>query len=97
MPLAGNVSTDPKTVLTGRYGVKGQQLYNSAMLWDSYKEWHDSTFDITLDKEARERVALRMARAASEMMAWFKVVAKESGKTWIFHIALYIAPRQVAR
>ena len=67
------------------------------MLWDSYKDWHDSTFEPTLSAGAKEAVALRMARAANEMMRWFKVVAKESGKTWIFHIALYIAPRQLAR
>lgn len=94
---AGQAAADPLTVLTRRYGVKGQQLFNSAMLWDSYKDWHDSTFEPTLSAGAKEAVALRMARAANEMMRWFKVVAKESGKTWIFHIALYIAPRQLAR
>ena len=51
----------------------------------------------TFDAAARESVALRMAVAANAMTEKFKVVAKESGKTWIFHIALFIAPRQVAR
>ena len=51
----------------------------------------------TPDQAERESVALQMALAANLMMAKFKLVAAESGKTWIFHMALYIAPRQVAR
>ena len=77
--------------------MKGQQLFNAATLWDSYKAWHDTTFMETADEAARHAVALQMAIAANRMTAQFKVVAKESGKTWIFHIALYIATRQVAR
>ena len=96
-PLANGASDDALTVLTNRYGVKGQQLFNAASLWDAYKDWHDTTFMTTLDEEARQSVALHMAVAANAMMERFKVVAKESGKTWIFHIALFIAPRQVAR
>ena len=96
-PLPKGARDDPLTVLTKRYGVKGQQLFNAASLWDTYKEWHDTTFMAAFDAAARESVALRMAVAANAMTEKFKVVAKESGKTWIFHIALFIAPHQVAR
>ena len=96
-PLPNGARDDPLTVLTKRYGLKGQQLFNAASLWDAYKEWHDTTFMATFSAEAREAVALRMAVAANSMTEKFKVVAKESGKTWIFHIALFIAPHQVAR
>ena len=96
-PLPNGARDDPLTVLTKRYGLKGQQLFNAASLWDAYKEWHDTTFMATFSAEAREAVSLRMAVAANSMTEKFKVVAKESGKSWIFHIALFIAPRQVAR
>ena len=96
-PLAGDATDSDLEILKKRYGVKGQQLYNSATLWDCYKEWHDTMFLATPDATAREEVALQMAIAANAMMEKFKTVATESGKTWIFHIALYIAPRQVFR
>ena len=97
-PVSGQAQDDPpRIVLNNRYGVKGQQLFNTAKLWDSYKTWHDTTFMPTPNEAEREAVALRMAVAANELTSWFKVVAKESGKTWIFHIALYISTRQVAR
>ena len=31
------------------------------------------------------------------MIIYFKALAKETGKTWVMHIALYIAPRMVAK
>ena len=85
------------TVLTDRYGVKGRQLYNTAKLWDAYKQWHDTMYMATDTEAARESVALKMAVSANAMTEKFKTVATESGKTWIFHLALYIAPRQVHR
>ena len=51
----------------------------------------------TADEAERHAVALQMAVAANAMTQKFKLCAAESGKTWIFHMALYIAPRQVAR
>ena len=96
-PAAATASADPLTVLTKRYGLKGRELFNAASLWDAYKNWHDTTFMATPDEAARKEVALRMVVAANAMTTWFKLVAKESGKTWIFHIALYIATRQVHR
>ena len=29
------------------------------------------------------------------MIIYFKALAKETGKTWVMHIAVYIAPRMV--
>ena len=96
-PLVGNARDDCLTLLKKRYGAKGQQLYNTATLWDCYKAWHDTTFMKTADEAERHAVALQMAVAANAMTQKFKLCAAESGKTWIFHMALYIAPRQVAR
>ena len=31
------------------------------------------------------------------MIIYFKALAKETGKIWVMHIALYIAPRMVAK
>ena len=59
------------------------------------KAWHDATHMETPDAAAREAVAYTLAITANSMMVAFKTVAKETGKTWVFHIALFIMPRTV--
>ena len=84
-------------IMRNAFGVKGQQLLDTARLFDAYKEWHDTLHLATPDAAARERAALQAAIAGNRMMIAFKAVAKETGKTWVFHIALYIVPRSVHR
>ena len=80
------------------YGNKGQQLLDCARLFDAYKAWHDATHMETPDDAQREAVALQLAVTANRMMvAFVKTVAKETGKTWVYHIALFIVPRTVRR
>ena len=89
--------TSAEEIMRNAYGVKGQQILDTARLFDAYKEWHDTLHLETPDAAARERVALQAAIAGNKMVIAFKAVAKETGKTWVFHIALYIVPRSVHR
>ena len=84
-------------VLRAAFGNKGQQLLECAQLFDAYKDWHDATHRETPDDAARESVALLLAKTANRLMVAFKTVAKETGKTWVYHIALFIVPRTVRR
>ena len=77
-------------VLKRAYGIKGENLLEVARLFDAYKDWHDALHLETPDEEAREKVALRLAITANRMVIRFKAVAKETGKTWVYHIALFI-------
>ena len=82
-------------IMKAAFGIKGQQLLDCARLFDTYKAWHDATHMETPDAAAREAVAYTLAITANSMMVAFKTVAKETGKTWVFHIALFIMPRTV--
>ena len=93
-PAAGASTAE---VMRHAFGLKGQQLLDVARLYDSYKDWHDATHLSTPDAAARESVALKLAITGNRMMHAFKVVAKETGKTWVYHIALFIVPRTVHR
>ena len=84
-------------LLRAAFGNKGQQILECAQLFDAYKAWHDATHLDTPDDDACEAVALRLALSANRMMRAFKTVAKESGKTWVYHIALFIVPRIVCK
>ena len=66
--------------------------------WYTHQAWHDAThFLETPDDAACEAVALKLAITANRLMIAFKTVAKETGKTWVYHIALYIVPRSVRK
>ena len=93
----GDARLSADEVLKRAFGLKGQQLLDCARLFDAYKDWHDATHLPTPDDVARETVALRLAITANKMMVAFKTVAKETGKTWVYHIALYMVPRTVRR
>ena len=84
-------------LLRANFGNKGQQLLECARLFDAYKTWHDATHLDTPDDSACEAVALKLALSANRMMRAFKTVAKESGKTWVYHIAVFIVPRTVRK
>ena len=90
---AADATTDE--VMKRAFGVKGQNLLDCARLFDAYKDWHDALHMDTPDAGAREKVALELALTANRLMVLFKAVAKETGKTWVFHIALFIVPRTV--
>ena len=94
-----NVAPSASTleVLRAAFGNKGQGLLECAQLFDSYKAWHDATHLETPNDAARESVALKLAQAANRLMIHFKTVAKETGKTWVYHIALFIVPRSVRK
>ena len=95
-PQQALAGASTEEVLRRAFGLKGQQLLDCARLYDAYKDWHDATHLPTPDAPAaREKVALKLAITANRMMVAFKVVAKETGKTWVYHIALYIVPRTV--
>ena len=79
------------------YGTKGQNILDCARLFDSYKDWHDALHMDTPDDAARENAAFRLAITANRLMVRFKTVAKETGKTWVYHIALFIVPRTVRK
>ena len=92
---AANASSD--VVMRQAFGLKGSQLLDCARLFDAYRAWHDATHLATPEDSDRERVALKLAITANTMMVHFKTVAKETGKTWVYHIALYIVPRTVRK
>ena len=84
-------------ILRAAFGNKGQQLLECAQLFDAYLDWHDATHMDTPTDADCERVALRLAVTANRLMIAFKTVAKETGKTWVYHMALFIVPRSVRR
>ena len=84
-------------LLRAAFGNKGQQILECAELFDAYKDWHDAThLDTPTDAEC-QRVALKLAITANRLMIAFKTVAKEAGKTWVYHISLFIVPRTVRK
>ena len=93
----GTADASSDEVLKRAYGIKGENLLEVARLFYAYKDWHDALHMETPDKEAREKVALRLAITANRLMIRFKAVAKETGKTWVYHIALFIVPRSVLK
>lgn len=97
VPQEAEAGATAEEVMRQAFGLKGQQLLDCARLYDAYKDWHDATHMATPDDATREAVALRLAITANRLMVAFKVVAKESGKTWVYHIALYIVPRTVRK
>ena len=42
-------------------------------------------------------IRLLTSFAGNRMIIYFKALAKETGKTWVMHIAVYIAPRMLLR
>ena len=97
VPSQADGNAGAEEVMKAAYGNKGQQLLDCARLFDAYKAWHDATHMETPDDAQREAVALQLAVTANRMMVAFKTVAKETGKTWVYHIALFIVPRTVRR
>ena len=96
-PTAAAASQTTADIMKRAYGAKGENILDVARLFDTYKDWHDALHLSTPDQAARERVALRLAVTANRLMICFKAVAKETGKTWVYHIALFIVPRSVAK
>ena len=97
VPSEADANASTELVMKAAYGNKGQQLLDCARLFDAYKDWHDATHLETPNDAARESAALRLAITANRMMVAFKAVAKETGKTWVYHIAVFIVPRTVRR
>ena len=91
------VGATSEEVMRANFGNKGQQFLDCARLFDAYKAWHDATHLDTPTDADREAVALKLAVTANRMMVAFKTVAKETGKTWVYHIALFIVPRTVRK
>ena len=97
VPSAAPGTASSEEVLRSAFGIKGQQLLDVARLYDAYQAWHDATHTETPTDAAREAVALKLAVTANRMMVAFKAVAKETGKTWVYHIALFIVPSTVRK
>ena len=57
--------------------------------------WHNTNYLDTPSDAAKASVALASALAAHDLVVAFKAAAQDTGKTWIFHIILYILPRMI--
>ena len=97
VPREHSAESSTLEVMRAAFGNKGQQLLECAQLFDAYVAWHDATHLETPTDADCEKVALKLAVTANKMVTAFKTVAKETGKTWVYHIALFIVPRTVRK
>lgn len=99
VPKAAAAGASAIEVVRGAFGNKGQQLLDCAQLYYAYLAWHNVpvVHTETLDGNARDTVALQLAVTANKTMIRFKAVAKETGKTWVYHVALFIVPHSPHR
>ena len=94
-PLRAAADASAEDVLRARYGAKGKEILNQARLYDCYVRWHNTNYINTPDEAGKATAALANALAAHDLVVAFKSAAQETGKTWIFHIILFILPRMI--